>query len=116
MKIDPNSLPASQTGIHSTPQDRASQRSAESQRIEKLYGDRTERAARSHDSVDTDRVQLSSLSHHISAQAVDSPERASRIERLSQLVQSGRYHVDSRAVSRALVDELISTSPTQGAQ
>jgi flagellar biosynthesis anti-sigma factor FlgM len=106
MKIDPHSLPVSQTGVPSTTPDRASQsqRSAESRRVENAYGPRTEEA-RYQDSGATDRVQLSSLSTEVAALAPDSPDRVARIEELTRLVESGRYQVDSRAVSRAIIDD-----------
>jgi flagellar biosynthesis anti-sigma factor FlgM len=106
MKIDPHSLPVSQTGVPSTAPDRASQsqRSAETRRIENAYGSGAERA-RSQESGSTDRVQLSSLSAEVAALAPESSERAARVEELTKLVESGRYHVNSRAVSRAIMHE-----------
>ena|ERR1041385_4731021 len=57
----------------------------------------------------SDAIELGSQSR-LAAQALaaGSEERASRIEQLRALVQSGRYQVDHEALSRAIVGAAIS--------
>jgi flagellar biosynthesis anti-sigma factor FlgM len=55
-----------------------------------------------------DQVQLSDLTERLAKLlGPESPDRAARLERLAAEVQSGRYHVDTLAVSRRLVDEAL---------
>ena len=55
-----------------------------------------------------DRVEFSSslgrLSQAISA---DSAQRASRVQTLAAVYQSGRYHADSQATSQGLISEAL---------
>jgi len=53
----------------------------------------------------TDEIQLSGLSQTLRVLATDSPERNRRIEELSQLVESGRYEVDTQELSRRLIED-----------
>ncbi len=56
----------------------------------------------------SDRVQLSVLSDRLlKLLSADSPERASRLERLAADFRAGRYQVDALAVSRRIVDEAL---------
>ena len=52
----------------------------------------------------TDHVQLSGLSEALRGTQSESPERAAHVERLSQEVQSGRYHVDSVEISKSIIE------------
>ncbi|MGC8791967.1 MAG: flagellar biosynthesis anti-sigma factor FlgM [Bryobacteraceae bacterium] len=55
-----------------------------------------------------DTVGLSELSARLLELArIESPERAARIEKLTQQVRSGRYQVDALAVSRRIIEEAI---------
>ncbi|HUA64059.1 MAG TPA: flagellar biosynthesis anti-sigma factor FlgM [Verrucomicrobiae bacterium] len=62
-----------------------------------------------------DSVEISSLFNRIS-DASNSLESAQnkRVSYLAQLYQSGRYQVDSTAVSRALVSQALGSSGTEG--
>jgi flagellar biosynthesis anti-sigma factor FlgM len=56
----------------------------------------------------SDRVGLSELSVRLlELVRVESPERASRIERLAEQVRNGRYQVDALAVSRRIIEEAL---------
>jgi flagellar biosynthesis anti-sigma factor FlgM len=59
-----------------------------------------------------DQVSLSSLSAKIRELDADSPERAARLERLSDEIQAGRYNVDAREVSKKIVNDALN-EPTQ---
>lgn len=63
----------------------------------------------------SDRVEISSLSGQI-ADASNSSQaaQANRVSKLAAMYQSGRYQVDSVAVSRALVSQAIQTGGTGG--
>ena len=54
-----------------------------------------------------DRVSLSALSSRLRALNVDSPERASRLEKLSVEVREVRYRTDAMELSRRLIDEAM---------
>lgn len=54
-----------------------------------------------------DSVQMSRLAGAIRADDLNTPERAAKIERLEAEVRSGKYQVDSQALSRSLVDDMI---------
>ncbi|MCC7176142.1 MAG: flagellar biosynthesis anti-sigma factor FlgM [Bryobacterales bacterium] len=59
-----------------------------------------------------DRVELSGLTGDLArALAASGRERAGRIAELAQEYSSGRYHVDARAVSRAIVAEMRALDP-----
>lgn len=61
----------------------------------------------------SDRVELSGFSGRVAeALRTDSQDRAGRVAKIAQAVQSGAYKVDARAVSHALVNEAISTGGT----
>jgi flagellar biosynthesis anti-sigma factor FlgM len=52
----------------------------------------------------SDQIELGSQAGLLSlAQAVGSDDRATRVEQLRALVQSGRYQVDTAALSQAIV-------------
>jgi len=55
----------------------------------------------------TDQVQLSNLSETLRASESESPERAAHLERLSADVQAGRYHVDSKELSKNIIQDSI---------
>jgi hypothetical protein len=59
----------------------------------------------------TDRVALSEWSGRVQELAVDSPERAARIEKLSAEVRTGRYQADPLLVSQRLVEEALKPRP-----
>ncbi len=63
----------------------------------------------------TDTVEISSLSGRIAdaGSSIDAAQ-SKRVSYLAQLYQSGRYQVDSLAVSRALVSQALSASGTEG--
>ncbi len=55
-----------------------------------------------------DRVELSSLADKISARLdVDGAANSARTDRLAALVKSGKYNVDSKAISKSLVSEML---------
>jgi flagellar biosynthesis anti-sigma factor FlgM len=58
-----------------------------------------------------DRVEISSLTGQLS-QALGAPDtsRAAYVSRITEAVRSGKYQVDSAAISRNLVDEALSRS------
>ena len=57
-----------------------------------------------------DRVDLSSLADRISAHFDnDEASSAARVDRLSALVRSGEYSVDSLAIAKGLVGETLLT-------
>lgn len=59
-------------------------------------------------SSDTDRVSLSALSERLRESASSgNPDRATHVDRLAAVAQSGNYQVDAMAVSRRIVDEAI---------
>jgi anti-sigma28 factor (negative regulator of flagellin synthesis) len=53
----------------------------------------------------TDRVQLSQLSESVRASDSGSPERAARLQALTDSVQAGRYHVDSTVLSKNIIKD-----------
>jgi anti-sigma28 factor (negative regulator of flagellin synthesis) len=53
----------------------------------------------------TDRVQLSKLSESVRASESESPERAARLQALTDSVQAGRYHVDSVELSKSIIKD-----------
>ncbi len=52
-----------------------------------------------------DQVEISNLAGHLSALTSDSPERLSRIEKLSADFQARRYQVDAAVISCAMVED-----------
>ena len=50
-----------------------------------------------------DQVSLSSLSNVLSSSETESPQRAARLAALSQAIASGKYQVDSQAVSASII-------------
>lgn len=54
-----------------------------------------------------DRVALSELGSRIRQLAVDAPERAARLEKLSIEVGAGRYQVDALELSRRLLEQAL---------
>lgn len=55
-----------------------------------------------------DDVQLSDLGSRIQALGqVDSPERAAKVARIAAAVKSGSYQVDTKQVSKSLVDDAL---------
>lgn len=54
-----------------------------------------------------DEVQLSNLAETVRSLSQDSPEWAARLEQLSRDIESGRYQIDSSAVSAAIVDSAL---------
>jgi anti-sigma28 factor (negative regulator of flagellin synthesis) len=105
MKIDPNLL-----GL---PQSNPTGAGRTSSRVDQLYGARSEESSRAHQTETPahdpgdDNVQLSSLSYQLRVEDPNSIESNARLEELSRLVASGRYNVDSREVSRRIVDDSI---------
>jgi anti-sigma28 factor (negative regulator of flagellin synthesis) len=56
---------------------------------------------------DSDHVETNAQNRlHALALAVGDTERANRVEQLRGLVQSGNYHVDTNALSQAIVDAM----------
>ena len=54
-----------------------------------------------------DQVALSDLGGRLRELSLDSPERTSRMEKLSTDVQAGRYQVDAKELSRRLISEAM---------
>jgi len=54
-----------------------------------------------------DEIQLSGLSQQLRVLASGSPERNQRIQELARLVESGRYEVDARDLSRRLIEDAL---------
>jgi anti-sigma28 factor (negative regulator of flagellin synthesis) len=64
---------------------------------------------------ESDRVSLSNLSGTLRAALSESPDRAAQLEKLSADVATGRYNVDSGAVSKDIVNDATSgNSGTSG--
>lgn len=60
---------------------------------------------------DADGLQLSSFAGSLSRiMQSDSASRADRVAQLTAAVRSGTYQVDPQAVSRAIVDHIVTTS------
>ncbi len=60
----------------------------------------------------TDGLDLSNFTGSLSRiMQSDSVSRAQRVAQLAAAVQSGTYQVDPQAVSRAIVDHIVSVSP-----
>jgi anti-sigma28 factor (negative regulator of flagellin synthesis) len=59
---------------------------------------------------DGDDVQLSGLAGLLKSASAGSSERAQKTQKLALEVQSGTYRVDSAALSRRLVDEMLGKS------
>jgi anti-sigma28 factor (negative regulator of flagellin synthesis) len=58
-----------------------------------------------------DQVQISSLS---SALTADGSQHAARVQQLSAVFQSGRYEVNSMDVSRAIVNQALTSPGMEG--
>jgi len=58
-----------------------------------------------------DQVQISSLSSTLTA---DGSQHAARVQQLSAVFQSGRYEVNSMDVSRAIVNQALTSPGTEG--
>jgi len=58
-----------------------------------------------------DQVQISSLSSTLSA---DGTQHAARVQELSAIFQSGRYEVNSMDVSRAIVNQALTSPGMEG--
>ena len=54
-----------------------------------------------------DRVQISDLARALRAEDVNSPERTEKLNRLAAEISSDRYKVDSQALSKSMVDDMI---------
>jgi anti-sigma28 factor (negative regulator of flagellin synthesis) len=62
-----------------------------------------------------DRVEISSLSGQIADASTSSQvAQANRVSKLAAMYQSGRYQVDSMAVSRAIVSQALQAGGTDG--
>lgn len=57
-----------------------------------------------------DEVQVSTLSHRLSALALQPPGQASRLMELSSVVSAGRYQVDPQVLSNKLIQEHMRTA------
>lgn len=67
-------------------------------------------------STGADRVEISSLAEKVAAaDGAQAIQHSQHVGRLTALYASGRYQVDSRQVSRALVSQSLSARPAQGA-
>jgi anti-sigma28 factor (negative regulator of flagellin synthesis) len=63
----------------------------------------------------TDRVEISSLSGRIAdASSASAAAQANRVSQLAALYSSGRYQVDSSALSRAMVSQAIQAGSSGG--
>jgi anti-sigma28 factor (negative regulator of flagellin synthesis) len=61
---------------------------------------------------ESDRVQLSELSGQLLAtQSAESPQRATRVEKLAVDYRAGRYQPNSLETSRRIVDDAIGHAP-----
>ncbi|MBM3812346.1 MAG: flagellar biosynthesis anti-sigma factor FlgM [Acidimicrobiia bacterium] len=54
-----------------------------------------------------DKIEISELGQRLRMLAVESPERAARLEQLSKLVESGRYEADSEGLSQRLIEDAL---------
>ena len=62
-----------------------------------------------------DRVELSGFSGKVSQTLqADATSRAQRVSQIASAVRSGNYKVDSMAVSKAIINQAITTSGTSG--
>ena len=63
----------------------------------------------------TDRVEISSLSGQIAdASSASAAAQANRVSQLAALYASGRYQVDSSALSRAMVSQSLQAGSSGG--
>lgn len=70
-------------------------------------GEGRNRAAESRERGGSDQVQLSSLGHRLRELSSNSPEHTARVAQLESAVASGRYQVDAKAVSAAMVNDAL---------
>jgi len=54
-----------------------------------------------------DSVQMSDLARALRTEDVNTPERTEKLNRLATEISSGRYKVDSQALSKSMVDDMI---------
>jgi anti-sigma28 factor (negative regulator of flagellin synthesis) len=54
-----------------------------------------------------DKVQISSVANALHSEAVESPERTAWLAKIAEEIRAGRYQVDSAALSKRLVDDMI---------
>ena len=57
-----------------------------------------------------DHVQLSNLGSQLRAEETESPERTAYLEKLSAQVKTGAYKVDSKELSKTIVNDAIKES------
>jgi anti-sigma28 factor (negative regulator of flagellin synthesis) len=61
-----------------------------------------------------DSVELSFLSESIAAAAqVGDAQQSDRVRQLAALYASGKYHVDSQEISRAMVSQALTSPPAE---
>jgi flagellar biosynthesis anti-sigma factor FlgM len=65
----------------------------------------TSSASDSSSAAKSDRLQLSTLTSHLSASPTHSAQRSAAVAKLSAAVSSGQYQVDARLVSHKLIEE-----------
>lgn len=76
-------------------------------------GARSSQAGGSQDTAE-DSVQLSGLGAKVRELSGGTPERAAKLDRLSQQVASGTYHVDPEAVSKGIVEDALGSGTGSG--
>jgi anti-sigma28 factor (negative regulator of flagellin synthesis) len=74
---------------------------------QQVSGGRGSSGSKSAYGLGSDSVELSSLSAAVRAYTTESPERASSLVQLGQDVQTGKYHVDSRAVGESVIEDAL---------
>jgi anti-sigma28 factor (negative regulator of flagellin synthesis) len=97
MKID-------NTNVHGASPDRVEQNREAA--VVRAGFDRNNRAGSQSGNGD-DQIDLSGLSQALSAASSDSPEQLAKVEKLAELYASGRYAVDSKEVSRRVVEDAL---------
>ena len=72
-------------------------------------------SARGVDRAGSDRAELSGLAGKIArATSVDAKERAEKVERLRLEVAEGRYHPNAAEISKAIVNDALTSAATAG--
>ena len=72
--------------------------------------------ARSGAAGQSDQVQLSSLAESVQSLEPNSAANQARLDRLAEMVASGRYTPDAEAIAEQLIQDSIETKPSSGPQ
>lgn len=73
-------------------------------------------AAKSGAAGQSDHVQLSSLAESVQSLEPNSAANQARLDRLAEVVASGRYAPDAEAIAEKVIQDSIETKPSGGPQ